>query len=316
MREADRVPVAKRSGGLPPLGGRGAGLALLATILWCTSGLFVDPLVTGYHMPPVQLSFWRALLMAVALGPFLAWRQPASLLLARREVPYYLVYGLVGVGLFNVAWSISVQINKASVATALVYSAPAFVALGAWAVFGERVSPAQGGAIALDALGCALVAGLANPAALISNPAGLGWGLASGAIFSVYTLFGRRAGLRGRGSLSILFHTFTIAALGLGAWGLATQGGALLQPALDAHGWLLLFGLTYGPTLGGYACFTACLRVMPAAVASLFTTLEPPLTAILALVLLGRVMTAVQWAGLGLIVGAVLVMQAGAVRTS
>jgi drug/metabolite transporter (DMT)-like permease len=312
----DFLAVTTPSGGrIPPVAGRGVGLALLATVLWCTSGLFVDPLVTIYRLAPVQLSFWRALLVAASLGPLLAWRDPPSVRLARREVPYYLIYGLVGVGLFNVVWSISVQVNKASVATALVYSAPAFVALGAGLIFRERLSGAQAGAVALDALGCALVSGLANPAALISSPAGLGWGLASGAIFAGYTLFGRRAGLRGRSSPSILFHTFAIAALGLGVWGLATKGTALLRPPLDAHGWLLLLGLTYGPTLGGYACFTACLRVMPAAVASLFTTLEPPLTAILALVLLGRVMTAAQWAGLALIVGAVLVMQAGAARS-
>jgi drug/metabolite transporter (DMT)-like permease len=44
-------------------------------------------------------------------------------------------------------------------------------------------------------------------------------------------------------------------------------------------------------------------------VASLSTTLEPPLVAILAFFLLGRSIAPLQWIGIGLIVGAVVAMQ-------
>ncbi|MBA3945270.1 MAG: EamA family transporter [Herpetosiphonaceae bacterium] len=294
---------------------RGVLFTLGATAFWSTTGLFIDPLVSAYALTPVQVSFWRALLVAPALGLFIAWRQPDAFRLSRREIPYYMVYGLVGIAIFNVVWSASVQINKAAVATALIYSSPVFVTLGARAFFREQLRLIQCLAIGVNVVGCALVAGVTTPGALLHNPAGLGLGLASGVAFAAYTLFGKGATRMGsRSALSILFYIFTISALGLLGWGLLTEGLALVQPHLDKWGWCLLLGLSFGPTLGGYACFTASLRTLPAGTVSLLTTLEPPITAVLAFLLLGRAMTVVQWLGTALIMAGVILIQAGGVQ--
>ncbi len=295
---------------------RGVVFALGATAFWSTTGLFIDPLVSTYSLTPVQVSFWRALLVAPTLGLFIAWRQPSAFRLNQREILYYVVYGLVGIAVFNVIWSASVQVNKAAVATALIYSSPVFVTLGARALFGEQLRLLQGIAIAVNVVGCALVAGVTTPVALLHNLQGLGLGLASGIAFAAYTLFGKGAARMGsRSSLSILFYIFTIAAIGLLGWGLATEGITVIKPHLDMSGWWLLLGLSYGPTLGGYACFTASLRTLPASTVSLLTTLEPPITAILAFLLLGRAMTIIQWLGTLLIMVGVVLIQAGGVLT-
>jgi len=42
------------------------------------------------------------------------------------------LYGIVGVSLFNLAFNTSVAINKAAAATTLMFCAPVFVALGSW----------------------------------------------------------------------------------------------------------------------------------------------------------------------------------------
>ncbi len=308
---------------------RGVALALGATGLWSTTGIFIDPLVSRYHLTPVQLTFWRCLFVVAALlvqaaggrrqatdaGKRFSRLSPLAPRLTGREVPYYIAYGLGGLALFNVAWSASVAVNKAAVATALLYCAPVFVALGAWALYRERVSAAQSGAIVINLIGCALVAGASHTASVLHNPAGLAWGLASGATYAAYILFGKGAArLSRRGTPTVLFYTFGIAALGLLAFGLLTQGPALLTPRLDLWGWLLLVGLSLGPTLAGYALFTASLAHLSSTVASLLTTLEPPITAVLALVLLGRVMSPSQWLGTALIVTGVLLIQGDALR--
>ena len=51
------------------------------------------------------------------------------------------------------------------------------------------------------------------------------------------------------------------------------------------------------------------LQYLSAAIASIFHTLEPVMTALLALFFLGRIMTLLQWIGLGLIVASVISMQ-------
>jgi drug/metabolite transporter (DMT)-like permease len=154
------------------------------------------------------------------------------------------------------------------------------------------------------------VAGVYSPAALIARPAGLGLGLASGLAFAAYTLFGKGATRVGRrSSLSIMFYIFFFAAVSLLLWGVPAEGAHLFSPALDAWGWCLMIGLTMGPTLGGYLCFTSCLRYLSATVASLFTTLELPVAALLAFVILGRALSVLQWLGAALIVIGVLIVQ-------
>ncbi len=58
------------------------------------------------------------------------------------------------------------------------------------------------------------------------------------------------------------------------------------------------------------------LRKGNGSIASIFHTLEPVLTALLAFFLLGRILTALQWLGLGLIVVSVTVMQLSALLHS
>ena len=289
---------------------RGIALILGGTFLWSTTGLLIDRLITAYQITPLVLSWWRILIVSVALAGVMALRQCGTFRLTRREALYYSAYGLISIALFNVVWSASVQVNKAAVGVALVFSAPAFVALADRLLFGKRLRVVQGGAVAATLLGCVLVAGVSSPAALLAKPAGLALGLTSGLIFAAYTIFGQGATRLGqRSSLSILFYTFFFAAIGLTVWGLPTAGVALLRPPLDAAGWGLLCGLALGPTVGGYLCFTSSLRYLPATVASLFTTLELPIAAVLAALLLGRAMSGLQWLGAALIVIGVAAVQ-------
>ncbi len=284
--------------------------ALLATLCWSSTGIFIDALYTNYALTPVEISAWRAIFVAPAVGLWLAWRHPGGLRLSRKEAPFYFWYGLIGIALFNLVWSVSVEINKAAVATTLIFSAPVFVALGARLLWGDRVRLTQAGAIVINLLGCALVAGVYNPAALLNSPLGMLVGLASGMSFAASTLFGKAAARAGkRNSASIIFYTFAFAALCLVLFGLATEGGRLFLLPLDGVGWLLLATLSLGPTLAGYAFFNLSLQYLPAGVVSLLNTLEPPITALIALLLLGRVMNGWQWLGTGLIIGGVLIMQ-------
>src|SRR2546423_10656213 len=104
--------------------------------------------------PPI-LSWIFLSLNVLAL--YLLVRRPRVLKLNRREIGYYIIYGMVGIALFNMAFNTSVAVNKASVATALMFCAPVFVALGSWWVFHERLRPLQLLAMAVNLLGFALV---------------------------------------------------------------------------------------------------------------------------------------------------------------
>jgi len=287
-------------------------IVLIAVVIWSTTPVFIDQLQTAYRLTPLQISTWRALLVTVFVGLYLLVRPPAVFKLQRREIGYYIIYGIVGIGLFNLAFSISVAINKASVATALMFCAPVFVALGSWWVFHERLRLMQILAIVVNLLGFALVGTVSELlAGSAGNVSGLLLGLFSGICFALYTLLGRGAARSKRLSPTvILFYTYLFGTLALIAWGLISQGTHGLLISLDGSGWALLLILSLGPTLFGYLLFTMSLQYLSAPIASIFHTLEPVMTALLAFLVLGRILTALQWLGLGLIVISVMIMQA------
>jgi drug/metabolite transporter (DMT)-like permease len=286
-------------------------IVLCAVVIWSTTPVFIDQLQSAYHLTPLQVSTWRALLVTVFLGLYLLVRRPSVFKLQKREIGYYALYGIVGVSLFNLAFNMSVAINKAAVATTLMFCAPVFVALGSWWVFHERLRQTQILAIVINLLGCVLVGSVSELiAGATGNTKGLLLGLFSGICFAVYTLLGRGAVRSKRLSpIVILFYTYLFGTLALIIWGFVTQGEHVLLVSLDGSGWGLLLILSLGPTLFGYLLFTVSLQYLSAAIASIFHTLEPVSTALLALFFLGRTMTVLQWIGLGLIVASVITMQ-------
>ena len=301
-----------------PIGKLGLLLAFLATACWSTTGPIIEVLSRDYHLRPIDISLWRALFITGLLGPLVFFREGwQGFALTRREFWLYLVNGIIGIAIFNVAWSASVQANGAPVATTLIYCAPAFVALGSWPLLGDKPTLERLVAVAINITGCSLVAGVYDPVALFHSPAGFLLGISSGLTFAIYTLLGKfTSHNHQRSALSSLFYPFLFSLLLLLPWGLVERGPTALFLPLDGFGWLWLAGLAYGPTLGGYIFFTFSLKFLPAAVASLLTTLEPPITAVLSWLLLGRSMTLVQWVGALLIVSGVMLLQLNNLRQS
>jgi drug/metabolite transporter (DMT)-like permease len=290
---------------------RGVVIVLIAVVIWSTTPVFIDHLQTVDRLSPFQISTWRAFLVTLFLALYLLVRRPRVFKLQRREIGYYVIYGVVGISLFNLAFNTSVAVNKASVATALMFCAPVFVALGSRWVFHERLRPMQVLAIVVNLLGFTLVGTVSELlAGTTVNMSGLLLGLFSGVCFALYTLLGRGAARTNRVSpIVILFYTYLFGTLALFLGGLITQGIQSLFISLNAIGWALLVILSLGPTLFGYLLFTVSLRYLSAPIASIFHTLEPVMTALLAFLLLGRILTALQCLGLSLIVVSVMVMQ-------
>ena len=283
--------------------------AFLATLFWSSSALLIDRLSTLYHLTPIEISAWRILLVLPLLALFIALYRPRAFQLDAGDLPWYAVTGF-SIPFASVTWAVSVQINRPAAAAALAFSAPAFIAIGDRLLFGTRLHAVQVGAIVVNLVGCGFAAGLRNPGELLHTPTGFLVGLANGLAFTVYTLLNRRMSRgRARDPLTTLLSIFIVAGIGLLTVGLPVEGVGLLRLHLDVTGWMLMLGMAVGPTLAAYALFNSSLRELPPTIASLMTTLEPPIVAILALVLLGRTVRGPQWIGIALIVGAVAVMQ-------
>jgi len=90
---------------------------------------------------------------------------------------------------------------------------------------------------------------------------------------------------------------------------LTQNGETLFTLGRQWSGWAILAVLAIGPSLAGFGLYTLSLRYLQASVASLIATLEPALTAVMAIFLLGESLIALQWLGAGLILLAVILAQ-------
>lgn len=280
-------------------------ICVLGTVIWSTTGVLIRYLA-NMGLPPLVLAFWRDLFVAFGLAVGLAALSPALLRPIPRQGRFFLFYGLI-LAVFNTAWTFSVVLNGAAVATVLAYSSPALTTLLSWRLYGERMSPMKLFAIALSLIGCILVSGAHDPAVWALNPAGILVGLLTGLMFAFYSLMGTETARKGLNTWSALLYAFGAASIFLLFINLFTAPASNLLWLGDTwSGWGWLFLLAVGPTIGGFGLYSYSLSFLPAGVANLIASMEPALTAAIAFVFLGEIMTPVQWLGSALILVSVL----------
>ncbi len=288
---------------------RGYTIAVISAVFLSSTAIFIRYLTQTYHMPSMVLAFWRDVFVVLTLLVALGVRTARRLRVDRRHLAYLVGYGVV-LALFNSAWTLSVSLNGAAVATVLAYCSTAFTALLGWWLLKERLSWAKLLAIALCLGGCALVSGAIEPAAWRTNLVGILTGILSGLCYAGYSLMGRSASQRGLNPWTTLIYTFGFAAVFLLAGnllpghpipGAAVRAGDIFWLGKAFAGWGVLFLLAAIPTVMGFGLYNVSLSYLPSSVANLIISLEPVFTAATAYILLGERLTWVQIAG-GLLV--------------
>jgi drug/metabolite transporter (DMT)-like permease len=296
---------------------KGYPIALLSAVILSTSAIFVRHLTETYGLPPIILSFWRDLFVAIVLLIILVLIRPGLLRISRQHLFYLIVYGFV-LAVFNSVWTLSVSLNGAAVGTVLAYCSAAFTALLGWWILKESLSWVKGLAVLLCLGGCVLVAGALDPAAWSINLVGIITGIGSGLFYAIYTLMGRSASNRGLNPWTTLLYTFGCGALWLLGIDLVGNGilpgtaqglSGLLWLGSDWLGWLILFILAAIPTVAGFGLYNVSLSLMPSSVVNLIVTTEPAFTALWAYFLLGERFTLVQVIGSALIVTGVIFLR-------
>jgi drug/metabolite transporter (DMT)-like permease len=266
------------------------GLVFLAGCLWGAIGV-IGRGAFQHGMSPLEVSFWRA---AISGGLFVVHAGLTRQLQLRcwYDSIFFILFGLLAVSLFNASYFLAVQSGGVTLATIMLYTAPAFVGVAAHFLFGERLSIQKIILIGLTIAGIGLIA-LAGDGQLKVASIALAWGLVSGATYALYYLFGKYILPR--------YQTITVMALAMpiGAVGLAplVSFGPRPLPA-----WLAVLGLAVISTYLAYQLYYAGLRHIEASRAVLVASIEPVVASLLAAWLYGEQLS---WSGY---LGAVLVI--------
>lgn len=289
-------------------------IALVATVLWSTTGPLISYLSKTYSLPSLVLAFWRDLFISFGMLVGLLIFSRARFFLDRRHWGFIILYGLT-LAVFNSLWTFSVQYNGAAVATVLAFSSPAMTAILSRIVFKETFSRVKIISIALSFIGTIFVSGAHNPAAWKLNPAGIIFGLLTGLLFAFYNLEGKAATDKQIDSWTALLYSFAAASFFLFLFNIGNDllitGKAPLADMLwlgnSVSGWGILFFLAVAPSLGGFGLYTLSMRYLSPTVANLIATLEPIFTAIWSYLFLREILTGTQLGGsLLLLLGIIL----------
>jgi drug/metabolite transporter, DME family len=282
---------------------RGYLLVLGAAALWSTSGLFIRWTVAGSGFTPLSLAFWRDLTTFLCLLVGLALLRPRWLRVARRDLPWLVGLGAIGVGTFHVLWNLAILYIGYAAATVLLYSSPAFVALVAWLIWKEPLTRVKMLAILLTLAGCVLVAGPEEVVGIELTASGLLIGLAAALAYGGFSLFGREVAPR-YSPWTVLTYGFGFGALAL----LPLQFGRAGPWPAAGETWLWFGGLVLAATIVPFCAYLAALQRLPVSVASILAASEVVFGAFIGYAFFAERLQGWQFVGAALVVAGVALL--------
>lgn len=288
---------------------RGYLIAAASACAWAGTSPGIAFLL-GRDVPSLTIALWRDIVIVVFMVIVLAIVNRSLLRVKREDLRGLGIAGAISIGLYHALWVWSVLLNGAAIAVVLIYLYPAFVTLGTWLLYRERITPPQVVALALSLAGCALVVRAYDPELLRLNGLGLIVGLLTALTHTVYVLFNQRR-VQTLNPWTSLTYTMGFGAVALAVLTLIVAPRELAPPA-DTGSLVVLILLSIGPTLGGYGLFTLSLRYAPARIASLIVVMEVPIATLIAVTFLGEQLEWPQLIGMALILIAAVLPSAAA----
>jgi drug/metabolite transporter (DMT)-like permease len=267
------------------------------------SGLFITFVVAGSDVSAGNLAFWREVFTSAVLFAGIRLLKPSLLRVKRRDLPWLVASGGLGMGLLHVTWNMSVVMNGMAVATVLQYNAPFFVAIVSWLVWREPLTRRKVMAVLLAFAGTVLVSQLDWQAGSQITLTGFWVGLGTAVAFSSISLFSKK--LSGDyDTWTILLYTFVFGALIL----LPFQVGHWRPQTVTGTAGLAFMGLVLVPSIFGYALYTSGLYRMQSSAAVIAAMLEVPFAALVAFLAFGQRLDGGQILGAVLVVSGVVLL--------
>ncbi len=278
-------------------------LALAGLVLGATATAFNPVFVRLSDLDPTASAFHR---MAWALPVLWAWvslENTSSTVATRpKRVKDCLLLALCGLFFAADLMALHWSIRLTTVANAILFlnAQPIYVVFGAWLLFGERVRPAFLAGVATAMLGAAVMVGESagfGEGRLLGD----GLGVVAGICYAGYLLTASR--LRTRfSSATINAWTCVVACPLLLAAALAAGQGVI--PG-SAYGWALMVGLGVISQAGGQGFIVWALAHLPAGFSAVALLSAPVAAAIFAWAFLSEPLTAVQIAGMAVVLGGI-----------
>lgn len=277
---------------------------VIAAVLWGIIGIFVTKLYElGFS--PTQVVTIRAVSASLFLLIYIMLKNPRLLKIKITDSKYFVGTGIISFVFFNWCLFHAIQETSISIATILLYTAPAFVTIFSRVIFKESLTAMKVTALVLTMVGCAFVVGIfpANQSTITAY--GMLLGLGSGFFYGLYSIFGKQALVK-YDSLTVTVYTFIFAAIAVIPFS-EMQTFISLFSSKEA----CIYGISIGllSTTLSFIFYTKGLTSVESSRASIMATIEPVVASILSFLIFSETLSWIQYAGILLVIVAVIMVQ-------
>jgi drug/metabolite transporter (DMT)-like permease len=293
----------------------GYAMVLAAATLWGLNGSAAKAVLTT-GLSSMRLAEVRSTGGVLGLTLVLALVRPQALRVTRRELPFLIAFGVLGLAF--VQWFYFLAIHRLEIGVALLiqYVAPVLVALYARFVGGEHVRRRIWAALILSLGGLSFVVDVWGGLSL--DVWGVAAALGSAITFSLYILLAEDA-VGGRDPVSLVCYGLGFAAV---FWALiqpwwsfpfgvldevVTMDGALI--GTEAPVWALMVVVVVIGTIVPFGLVVGALRHLPATRVGVTAMWEPVAGGLIAYAWLGEALSAAQLGGGALVLLGIVLAQ-------
>lgn len=291
-------------------------MVLAAAALFAVNGTVSKVVLSTESLSSARLSEVRVTGAFVLLGLALILMRPSVLRARRKELVFLAVFGVFGVALIQWLYFVAIERLAIGIALLIEYLAPLIVALWARYVMHQQVRARIWLALALALIGLSLVVDVWSGVSL--DGLGVAAALAGAFAYASYLLLAERSVGR-RDPVSLTWFGFLFAAAFwalLQPWwtfptGIVDDRVSLLGTlsGTELPVWLLLAWIVVLGTIVPFALVVGALHHIPATRVAIVAMLEPVAAGLVAYVWLEEALTAVQLAGGGVVLLAIILAQ-------
>jgi drug/metabolite transporter (DMT)-like permease len=290
----------------------GYAMAATAAVLWGING-GISKTILSTGLSSERLAQVRSLGAALALAAVLLVTAPGRLRLKRRELPYVIAFGVLGLAF--VQWFYFLAIHRLAIGVALLieYLAPLLVALWARFYYRETVRRRIWVALGLALAGLALIVNVVGGGTSLST-AGVLFALAGAFAYATYVLLAEHV-VGERDPVSLLAWGFLLASVFWAVlvpwWSFpghvltesTSLGGNLASRHLPV--WVLVTLMVLVGTVAPFFLLISALRHLPATRVGIVAMLEPVVGALVGWIWLSESLGGTQLAGALVVLAAI-----------
>ncbi len=284
------------------------GAIVLAAVLWGSMPVF-SHLMGEAGFSPIQKSAVRLSVAAIILLVSLAIFAPRQLRVKWKDIPFFILIGVGSVFAMSTLYMTAIERTTAAVAAVLLYTSPIFILVASVILFKEKITRLKLLSLALVVLGVVFVSGIIGGGEAKVDLLGFGAGLLAGIVYAAYSILCTFA-LRKYSSITVTAYSFLFAAVvNLLAADFPDICATVAGASNVSVTLLVMLGLGVVTAVLPFTLYTIGLSRVEAGRAGILACIEPMTATLFSVLLLREPCSEIQWVGILLILGAVILLQ-------